>query len=74
MYVMHARYVFKLYWHALLFINLQVLTGKLTGGPGPTPVYAFSSSTYTVSGDNPLIIPKILFDTLLPKGTMSLPS
>ena len=47
--------------------NLQVLTVKLLGGPGPTFVCALSCSVYVVLGDNPLTVPISLFGGLLPK-------
>ena len=55
-------------------INLPVLTVKLAGGPGPTLVCALSCSTYSVSGDNPSTAPISMFNALLPKIFITLPS
>ena len=60
----------------MILINLQVLTGKMAGDPRPTCVCAFISSTYTVSGDNPSMVPVILFDLppdSSPKPSISIP-
>ena len=37
--------------------NLQVITVVMLGGPAPTLVCALTCNLYTVSGDNPSIVP-----------------
>ena len=47
--------------------NLQVTTFILLDGPAPTPLWALTCNTYTVSGDNPSIvhISSLLFKLLI---------
>ena len=53
-----------------MFCNLQVRKVILLNGPAPTTVWALNCNTYTVSGDNPLIVS---ISMLLPKLVMFVP-
>ena len=50
--------------------NLHVTAVRLLGGPAPAPVWAVSCISYTVSGDNPLIVS---ISMLLPKLVILIP-
>ena len=50
--------------------NLRVRIVMLLNDPCPTTVWALSCNTYTVSGDNPSIVP---ISMLLPKLVMLVP-